>query len=355
MRPLAVHPADLEIGGANQPPRRALPDRPGRENRPPLNFQTGSQASRFLGPGALFTQVRPPVTDDSMGKRIVNIEINSDVAQLADQDFDYLCRLIYEKSRIRLGPDKRILVTSRLAKRLRQLQLPDYHEYCELLHSPAGAEELSFLIDRISTNHTHFFREIKHFDYLREKVLPEWRSQPKSKTEALRVWSAACSTGEEPYTLAIHLAEHLAPARTNTWEIAASDISTRVLAVAKQGVYDEDKLAGISPDLLRRHFQKGMHEWAGQYRVKDDLRQRVNFHQLNLLEGNYPFNRPFEIIFCRNVMIYFDRPTQETLIRLLSERLTPGGYLMVGHSESLSGIKHSLRLIQPAVYLKSAN
>jgi chemotaxis protein methyltransferase CheR len=282
------------------------------------------------------------------------MELKIEAAQLADRDFDYLCRLIYEKSRIRLGPDKRTLVTSRLAKRLRQLQLPDYHEYCELLRSPAGEDELSFLIDRISTNHTHFFREIKHFDFLREKIFPAWRAQPAGKKEMFRVWSAACSTGEEPYTLAIHLAEHLAPARSNSWEIECSDISTRVLEVAKKGVYDEDKLGGISQELLHHHFQKGMHEWQGQYRVKDDLRQRVTFHHLNLLEGNYPFTRPFQVVFCRNVMIYFDRPTQETLIGLLAERLIPGGYLMVGHSESLSGIKHSLRLIQPAIYLKPA-
>jgi chemotaxis protein methyltransferase CheR len=284
----------------------------------------------------------------------VNIEIQPDGAgaQLADRDFEYLCQLIYEQSRIRLGPDKRTLVTSRLAKRLRALHLPGYHEYCELLRSPAGEEELRFLIDRISTNHTHFFREIKHFEFLQEKILPAWRSQGKGRGEPLRVWSAASSTGEEPYSLAIHLAEHLGPASTNAWQIEASDISTRVLEIARRGVYEADKLGGISQDLLHKYFQKGVGDWEGHYRVKDDLRQRVTFHHLNLLEGRYPFNRPFEIVFCRNVMIYFDRPTQETLISLLAERLVPGGYLMVGHSESLSGIKHSLKLIQPAVYLK---
>ncbi len=282
------------------------------------------------------------------------MELTTDAIQLADRDYDFLCRLVYERSRIHLGPDKRTLVTSRLAKRLRQLQLPDYHDYCELLRSPAGEEELRFLIDRISTNHTHFFREVKHFDFLREKVLPQWRASANDKKEMFRVWSAACSSGEEPYSLAIHLAEHLAPAGSNTWQIEASDISTRVLEAAERGVYDAEKLAGINQELWRRHFQKGMSDWQGHFRIKEDLRRRVAFHHLNLLEGNYPFARPFDVIFCRNVMIYFDRPTQEELIGYLAERLLPGGYLMVGHSESLSGVKHSLRLVQPAIYVKPA-
>jgi chemotaxis protein methyltransferase CheR len=280
------------------------------------------------------------------------MEPKTDALQLADRDFEFLCRLIYEQSRIRLGPDKRTLVASRLAKRLRQLQLGDYHEYCELLRSPAGTDELRFLIDRISTNHTHFFREIKHFDFLREKILPVWRTRTQARPETFRVWSAACSSGEEPYSLAIHLDEHLAPADTGCWQIEGSDISTRVLDIARQGIYATDKLGDVKPDKLHRYFQKGMGQWQGNFRIKDDLRQRVNFHHLNLLENNYPFAHPFELILCRNVMIYFDRVTQEALVSHLAARLAPGGHLMVGHSESLSGIKHSLRLIQPAVYLK---
>ena len=280
------------------------------------------------------------------------MEFTTDAIQLDDRDFDFLCRLIYEQSRIRLGPDKRTLVSSRLAKRLRQLQLADYHEYCELLRSPAGEDELRFLIDRISTNHTHFFREMKHFDFLRDNVLPPWRAQSPARKEMFRLWSAACSSGEEPYSVAMHLAEHLAPPGPNTWQIESSDISTRVLEIAERGVYDSEKLAGISQELLRRHFQKGTRAWQGQFRIKEEIRQRIGFHQLNLLEAHYPFARPFDVIFCRNVMIYFDRPTQEALVGYLAERLVPGGYLMVGHSESLSGIKHALRLIQPAIYLK---
>jgi chemotaxis protein methyltransferase CheR len=284
----------------------------------------------------------------------VDIELKSGPAQLADTDFDYLCRLIYERSGIHLGRNKKVLVASRLAKRLRQLRLPGYHQYCQWLRTPAGEEEYCHLIDRISTNHTHFFREMKHFDFLGDKVLPPWRAAVNAKREPFRVWSAACSYGDEAYSLAIHLAEHLAPAGSNCWQIEASDISTRVLDSACQGIYEPDRLTGVKTEWLHRYFQKGVRKWEGCYRVKEELRRRVRFHHLNLLQPPYPFPQSFHVIFCRNVMIYFDRPTQEDLMRNLGAMLVPGGYLMVGHSESLSGIKHVLRLVQPAIYVKAS-
>jgi len=284
----------------------------------------------------------------------VDIELKSAAAQLADRDFDFLCRLIYERSRIHLGRNKKVLVASRLAKRLRHLQLRDYHKYCQLLRSPAGTEEVRHLIDRISTNHTHFFREMKHFDFLQEKILPQWRATAKASREPFRVWSAACSSGDEPYSLAIYLAEHLAPAGSNAWQIEASDISTRVLDLARQGIYDGGRLGGIKAEWLRRYFQKGTGDWEGHFRIRDNLRQHVRFHHLNLLEFHYPFVHRFQVIFCRNVMIYFDRPTQEALVVHLADQLVLGGYLMVGHSESLGGFKHGLRLVHPAIYLKPA-
>jgi len=272
--------------------------------------------------------------------------------RLEDADYEFICQLVYERSRIHLGSDKKTLVSSRLAKRLRQLQLNDYHEYCQLLRSAAGEEELRNLIDRISTNHTHFFREIKHFEFLRDTALPQWLKAHARSSETLRLWSAASSSGEEPYSLAIWLAEHLAPAASDRWQIEATDISTRVLELAQVAVYDTERLRGVSDALLRRYFQRGVGSRQGQFRVKEELRRCVHFHHLNLLQPDYPFRTAFDIIFCRNVMIYFDKPTQEDLVRRLADRLVPGGYLMVGHSESLSGIKHPLRLVQPAIYLK---
>ena len=272
---------------------------------------------------------------------------------LGDADYEFLCQLIYERSRIHLGPDKRVLVASRLAKRLRHLNLNSYQEYCELMRSPAGAEELQFLIDRISTNHTHFFREIKHFEFIRDVIIPTWNAV-KGRKEPFRIWSSASSTGEDPYSLAIHFAENFAPAESGRWQIEATDISTRVLEVATQGIYEQERLTSVGPEALRRHFQKGEKKWAGHFRVKDELRRRVHFHHLNLLEGAYPFAWSFDLILCRNVMIYFDRPTQETLVQRLTAKLVPGGHLLVGHSESLSGVKHSLKLVRPAIYLKPA-
>jgi chemotaxis protein methyltransferase CheR len=274
-------------------------------------------------------------------------------ARLMDEDFEFLRHLVYERSRINLGPEKRVLVATRLAKRLRELQLDSYAAYCAHLRSPAGEAELPVLIDYISTNHTHFFREPKHFEFLEHKLLPEWRRNPVSRVEALRVWSAASSTGEEPYSIAIHLAEKFAAADAGAWRIEATDISTRVLATGRQGIYTEEKISGIDPEVMRRHFQKGVGERAGQFRVKAELRARVNFHHLNLLNPPYPFTHPFHVIFCRNVMIYFDRPTQEALISHLVHCLVPGGYLLVGHSESLGNLKHGLKMIQPAVYQRS--
>jgi chemotaxis protein methyltransferase CheR len=284
------------------------------------------------------------------------IDTNTPVARLsaatdtlADADYEFLRRLVYEHSRIHLGPDKRALVSGRVAKRLRALNISSYHEYCQWLKTQADAEELTDLVDVISTNHTHFFREEKHFDWLRAAQLPQWR-RGHDEHETFRAWSAASSTGEEPYTLAIVLAEWFG--LDGNWTIDATDISTRVLARAEQAIYDGEKIAPIPRELLRRYFQRGVGQWDGCFRVREQLRQHVRFQHLNLLQPRYPFAQRFQLIFCRNVMIYFDRPTQETLIGKLTEQLEPGGHLLVGHSESLSGIRHSLRQLQPAIYLK---
>ena len=180
-------------------------------------------------------------------------------------------------------------------------------------------------------------------------LLPAWRLCHDERDE-FHVWSAASSSGEEPYTLAIVLAEFFG--LDGKWTIDATDISTRVLAKAEQAVYDGEKLAPVRPELLRRYFQRGAGRWQGCFRVREQLREHVRFQHLNLLQPQYPFNRRFQLVFCRNVMIYFDRPTQETLIEKLTEQLETGGHLLVGHSESLSGVRHSLRQLQPAIYLK---
>ncbi|HVY70521.1 MAG TPA: protein-glutamate O-methyltransferase CheR [Verrucomicrobiae bacterium] len=268
---------------------------------------------------------------------------------ISDRNYDFIRQLLYEHSRINLGDAKKVLVSSRLAKRVRALGLGDFSEYCDLLKSADGGEELANLVDVMSTNHTHFFREPKHFDFLSSTVIPALLPELKRGREPLRVWSAACSSGEEPYSLAILLSELLA-SHGLEWRIDASDISRPVLAKAEQGVYPDDRLEQVRPDWLRRYFQKGVGNWKGHARVKQELRDRLRFHNLNLLQPGYPFTEKFHVIFCRNVMIYFDRPTQETLVSKLAGQLLPGGYLMVGHSESLSGIRHTLQSASPAIY-----
>ena len=269
---------------------------------------------------------------------------------MRDSEFEFIRSVVYEHSRISLGPEKRELVSARLGKRLRATNLPSLGEYCQLLQSPAAGDELGNLIDAISTNHTFFFRESVHFDFLRDAIVPEMSARARTERwPALRIWSAACSTGEEPYSIAMTLAQALTQW---PWHVEATDISRRVLAKASAGIYEEETVAKVSPVLSRTFFQRGFGPQEGKYRVKAALRDRVTFRHLNLLEGEPPFTEPFHTIFCRNVMIYFDRPTQEELVARLARRLVPGGYLLVGHSESLSHIKHPLRMVRPATYQK---
>ncbi|MBI5688848.1 MAG: protein-glutamate O-methyltransferase [Verrucomicrobia bacterium] len=269
---------------------------------------------------------------------------------MRDSEFDFIRELVYEHSRISLGRDKRELVSARLGKRLRATNAPDVASYCRLLQSPNAGDELGHLIDAISTNHTFFFRENAHFDFLRATIVPEMTARARSERwTRFNVWSAACSSGEEPYSIAMTLAAALP---SSPWHIAATDISRRILARATAAIYPADSVERLAPEVIRTYFQRGFGPQEGLYRIKQELRQNVSFQHLNLLEGEPPFREPFQVIFCRNVMIYFDRATQEELISRLSRHLVPGGYLLVGHSESLSHIRHALRMLRPATYQK---
>jgi chemotaxis protein methyltransferase CheR len=272
-------------------------------------------------------------------------------AAIATEDYEFIRRLVYEHSRINLGADKTELVRSRVQKRLRALGMQNFETYCRLLDSPGGEEELTALLDVISTNVTHFFREYRHFEYLRDVALPAWRQSTGSKPgAALRVWSAACSSGEEPYSIAILLADFFQGRPAADWQITATDISTRMLATAEQGIYQADRLNLPVPEWMPAYFQQGTGRWEGCCRLKSSLRQRVSFRRQNLIQWPYPFTEKFDVIFCRNVMIYFDRETQARLIPQLAERLAPGGHLVVGHSESLIGIEHGLKTMRPSIY-----
>jgi chemotaxis protein methyltransferase CheR len=268
---------------------------------------------------------------------------------MRESEFEFIRKLVYERSRICLDGGKREMVTARLGKRLRATNRTSVTEYCNLLRSGDAGEELAHLIDAISTNHTFFFRENAHFDFVRNTVVPEMRQRcGAERWPRFLAWSTACSSGEEPYSLAITL--HEALGATWDWHIQCTDISHRILDRARQAIYREDVVEKMPAPLVRQYFQEGVGPQAGNFRVRAELRSRLAFHQLNLLEGDSPLNERFHLIFCRNVMIYFDRPTQEELIARLTRRLLPGGYLLVGHSESLTAIKHTLQPVKPATY-----
>ena len=269
-------------------------------------------------------------------------------------EYETVRRIVYDNSRINLGPSKKELVMARLSKRLRALNIPSYGEYLKFLQTSAGRDEMTNLIDSISTNHTYFFREPQHFDFLSQVILPDYcEREPKRPNHQFKVWSAATSSGEEPYTISLILDDYFNNrVRGWTWNILCTDISTRILAKAEAGIFAKDRLGPVRPDWLIRYFDKGVGESDGFFRVKDDIRRNLTFKALNLLAPSYPFRETFQVIFCRNVMIYFDRDTQQELIAKMTPLLEPGGYLIIGHAESLTNVKHSLKLIKPSVYRK---
>ncbi|MCC5834753.1 MAG: protein-glutamate O-methyltransferase CheR [Opitutales bacterium] len=270
---------------------------------------------------------------------------------LTESDYHFIRDLVYEHSRINLGDGKRELVFARIGKRMRLNGISSPEAYCELLRSTQGLTELGHLIDVISTNHTHFFREYAHFEFLQQVVLPEWRNLATG--QRMNVWSAASSSGEEPYSIAMALDRWMPRLNLDLdWRILATDISSRMLDRAREGSYKASAVEAIDRD-WRSCFNKEKVDGELQYRVKDHIRRKVSYHQINLLGKKVPKEATFDLIFCRNVMIYFDRQTQTELIARLQAALKPGAYLMVGHSESLGGIDHGLRLIRPSIYRKT--
>jgi len=263
-------------------------------------------------------------------------------------DYEFIINLVYERCRIRLHDGKQQLIKARLGKRMRALGIATLSEYCDYLRRGADDGELTHMVDALTTNFTNFLREQDHFDFLVKTALPALVNDRKQ----FKVWSAACATGEEPYTLAFYLSEHFRLEDRWDWRVLATDVSTKALKQARQGIYAHDRLATLPQDWWRRFFQKGHGQWEGHYKVKQELAERVEFRQLNLL-GQYSFNESFPVIFCRNVMIYFDRPTQEQLVQRLCQFLQPRGYLLIGHSESLNGLQVPLRCLRPSIYQKA--
>jgi len=273
--------------------------------------------------------------------------------QITDPDFQFLRQLVYDHSSIHLGEEKKEMVCSRLNKRLAHFGLATVEAYCALLKSNNEPGEVTQLIDALSTNFTTFFREIEHFKFLKEQVIPEFRAVGlRHSTGPFRAWSAACSTGEEAYSIAILLAACFQVIDPASWHIFASDISTRVLDKARQGIYEESRVKLPNAAWLSRYFQQGRGDWEGYYRVKSELRGQVEFEHMNLLHPGLRMSERYHLIFCRNVMIYFDQPTSELLAERLCHQLHEGGYLILGHAESLSRRPRGLRQIKPSIFRK---
>ncbi len=271
---------------------------------------------------------------------------------LGDSDFQFLRKFVHEHCGISLGEHKRQLVQSRLIRRLRALGLKQFSGYCELLRrDPHG--ELGELASVISTNVTSFFREVHHYDLLAADLLPRWLEQKRRDSGRLRIWSAGCSTGEEPYALAMVLAEAIEKHDASDLDarILATDLSPQALETARRGVYPLDRLGGVSDEHRRRWMLRGSGEYEGLAKVHPRLRELVTIQPLNLLH-DWPMKGPFDAIFCRNVVIYFDQPTKQRLIRRFAQLLPVGGYLFLGHSESLHGINDDFELIGRTVYRK---
>jgi chemotaxis protein methyltransferase CheR len=271
--------------------------------------------------------------------------------ELRDIDFEKISRLVYDHCGINLHEGKKELVKARLSKRLREGEFKSFGDYYQYVITPQGTDELVTMIDSLSTNLTSFFREESHFVKLRQ-ILPVIHASSGGIKPArgLRIWSAGCSTGEEPYSLAITIRECIHNGSTDV-QITATDISTRVLHAAAKGTFLHEKLSNIPTAILKKYFQLGHGQWEGHCRVKKEIRGMVQFMRFNLMETP-PSNFRFDIIFCRNVMIYFDKETQASLVNRFYNCLNKGGYLFIGHSESLTGISHDFKYEEPSIYRK---
>lgn len=266
------------------------------------------------------------------------------VQPLTPREFEQIRNLAYEKFGLDLRDGKQQLVSARLGKKIREARFRTFHDYYRHVVEDRTGEALAAMIDALTTNYTSFFREPAHFDFVREHALPDWRGKA-----LVRLWSAACATGEEPYSIAASLATDLSPARVR---ILATDISTRALDTARKALYPAERCATMAAAELRASMLRGEGRWQGWYRVRKELRGMVEFQRMNLVEPFPPVGL-FAAIFCRNVMIYFNKGTQQTLVNRLAACLEPGGFLFIGHAESLTGIAHPLRYVRPAVYSKT--
>jgi chemotaxis protein methyltransferase CheR len=266
---------------------------------------------------------------------------------LKAREFDQIRELAYQYCGLNIHAGKEELVAARLGKVMRELGIPTFAQYYHYVTSDKSGQALVVMIDALTTNHTSFFREPQHFEFLSSVVLPPLANRPR-----IDIWSAACSTGEEPYSLAMATLEHYEKTQPPEIRIMATDISTRAIAAGERGVYPVERIQGMDRAMMKKYLLRGSGKSEGLCRIKPHVRGLVQFQRTNLMEP-FPNIGTFPLILCRNIMIYFDAQTQEQLVRRLCQQLEPGGYLFIGHSESLNGISHPLKYVRPAIYRKT--
>ena len=280
--------------------------------------------------------------EDSVHASISNVPAGE--IAISDREFADFQEFVYQSAGITLSSAKKALVSGRLLKRLRHYQLSSYRDYFQMIMSGQEPAELQTALDLLTTNETYFFREPQHFDYLRTTILPA-----RKPGDAFRIWSAACSSGEEPYTLAMVLADNLG---TTPWDIVASDISSRVLASAQAGQYSMERAEKITKAYLKSYCLKGVGSQAGTFLIDPKLRSRIRFLSVNL-NASLPQVGTFDVIFLRNVMIYFNAETKRQVVDRLLSVLKPGGHFIISHSESLHGITDQLKMVRSSIYRKA--
>lgn len=269
---------------------------------------------------------------------------------LSSRNFEALSRYIYDYSGIKMPITKLTMLEGRLRRRLRATGIPSFNAYCDYLFKHGGIEkEAIFLIDAVTTNKTDFFREPKHFDFMEQTGLPELVAAGHKR---LRLWSAACSIGAEPYTMAMIMQDFADATSGIDYRILATDLSTDVLAAARRGVYPRDMVQPVPADLQRRYVMVSRDAARGEVRIHPRLRSTIGFARMNLMDGAYKVGEPMHMIFCRNVLIYFDKQTQAKVLSRLCDCLVPGGFLYVGHSETVTGIPLPVRQVANTVFKK---
>jgi len=275
---------------------------------------------------------------------------------MTQAEFSRFSEFIIGQCGIKMPPSKKIMLEARLQKRLRTLGISNFREYYDHVLGDGGHDELVHMLDAVTTNKTDFFREPVHFNYLAQTILPEFiaeRERSRIKDKPFVVWSAGCSTGEEPYTLAMVLSEFADQHPSFKFSICATDISTRVLDRAKDAVYDAERVAAVPLAMKQKYLLRSKDPSKGVVRIGPALRSLIQFKRLNLMEEAFSFSEPVDVIFCRNVIIYFDRKTQEQLIARFCKVLKTDGHLFLGHSESIHGFTLPLRRLTSTVYIKT--